>query len=94
MPYSYCPKCDHKVDVGLDPDIGLRLSCESCQAELVVVWLNPVELMINDFMDYEQFEGDLYDENFQKISKKKGEYNGYRKTQEKHQKNHRNKENT
>ncbi len=92
MPYSYCPKCDHKVDVGEDPDIGLRFYCDNCQAELVVVWLNPIELMINDFEDHEQFNGDLYDVNFQKITKKKGEYHGNRKTQEKHQKNGRNKE--
>jgi hypothetical protein len=65
-----CPECNHKVDVGEDPDIGLHLYCETCLADLVVAWLNPIELIIVGIDDYAQFDGDPFSENFQKIRKK------------------------
>lgn len=83
MTFGLCPNCDAKIDVGGDPDIGLHYRCESCLTELVVVWLNPIELSIIDDQDYEQFDDDSFSENFQKIRKHKGEYHANRKTQEK-----------
>jgi hypothetical protein len=90
MVYSICPECDHKVDVGEDPEIGSHLFCETCLADLVVTWLNPIELMIIDKDDYPQNDADSFSENFQKIRKKKGETHASWKTQEKHQEIHRN----
>ena len=91
MPYSFCPGCDVKITIPEDPDIGLHCSCAACRAELVVVWLNPIELMQIDQPDQEDFEGDYIVDNIQKIRKKKGEYHGNGKTQKKFQENHRNK---
>jgi Zn-finger nucleic acid-binding protein len=83
MAFGLCPNCGSKVDIGSDPDIGLHPICESCRAELVVVWLNPIELSIIDYEDYGQFDDDLYVENIQKIRKNKGEYDANRKNQKK-----------
>ena len=83
MVFGICPGCDHKVDIGNEPDIGLHQNCESCQEELVIVWLNPIELSMIDYEDYGKFDDDFYGETFQKIKKKKGEFNGYGKIQKK-----------
>ena len=89
MVYSICAVCNQKVDAGEDPDIGMHLVCESCHTDLVVAWLNPIELMSINYDDFDRFDGDLIVENFQKITNKKGEKNASWKTQEKHQKNNR-----
>lgn len=91
MPNSFCPACDTKINIPEDPDIGTPCSCDACQAELVVVWLNPIELMQIEYADQEGFEGDFYLDNVQKISRKKGENHGNGKTQKKFKENHRNK---
>lgn len=70
MAGGLCPKCAHKVDLGDDPEIGQRCQCADCRSDLVVVWLNPIELSIVDYEDYDQFKGDFYNENFQKIKKR------------------------
>jgi Zn-finger nucleic acid-binding protein len=80
--FGLCPACDKKVDVGSDPDIGLHCRCESCLGELVVVWLNPIELSLIDYEEYRQFDDDPYHSNFQKIRRNKGEYYAHRKTEE------------
>jgi Zn-finger nucleic acid-binding protein len=82
MTFGLCPNCDNRIDVGEEPDIGLHHYCETCQAELVVVWLNPIELSIVDYEDYDLLDGDPYPSNFQKMKKNKGEYNANRKAQE------------
>ena len=83
MAIGLCPNCEGKVDIGSEPDIGLHHSCETCQAELVVVWLNPIELSMIEYDNYGPFDDDLYTENFQKIRKVKGEYDANRKNQKK-----------
>jgi hypothetical protein len=60
MPDGYCPQCDKKVDLAEDLDIGLKISCKACHAALVVVWLNPIELMLIDSGEYGQFDGDYH----------------------------------
>ncbi|MGB2962832.1 MAG: hypothetical protein WBB69_02490 [Anaerolineales bacterium] len=83
MTFGVCPNCENKVDVGVEPDIGIHHLCETCQVDLVIVWLNPIELSIIDYEDYGQFDDDSYGDVFQKIKKKKGVYNGNGKTQKK-----------
>ncbi|MCJ7715433.1 MAG: hypothetical protein MUO54_02785 [Anaerolineales bacterium] len=73
MIFGICPNCDNKVDVGGQPEINSHLICETCQIDLVVVWLNPIELLIKDYGDYELFDDDLYQENIIKFSSKKKE---------------------
>ena len=93
MPDGFCPKCDKKVNLAEDPDIGLHISCKACHAESVVVWLNPIELMLVDRGEYDQFNDDLIVDNIQKIRRKKGEKHGNGKIKKKHQENHQPKEN-
>lgn len=83
MTFGVCPNCENKVDVGGEPEIGIHHLCETCRIELVIVWLNPIELSIIDYEDYGQFDDDSYSDVFQKIKKKKGVYNGNGKTQKK-----------
>ena len=69
----------------MEPEIGFHLLCKTCQTPLVIVWLNPIELSLIDYEEYEEY--DIIDEGtitnkFQK-SKKKGEYNGNGKTKKK-----------
>jgi lysine biosynthesis protein LysW len=53
-----CPSCNGKVNLGAKPKLGQRVVCPTCNAELEVVWLDPVEL---DF-PYDDDEFDDYDE--------------------------------
>ena len=39
-----CPACDAKVHLGVKPKMGQRVVCPSCDTEIEVVWLEPVEL--------------------------------------------------
>ena len=91
MPYSFCPGCDTKISIPEDPDIGMHCSCAACRTELVVVWLNPIELMLIDHADRGEFDGEFIVDNVQKIRKKKGENHGNGKTQKKHKEVYRNK---
>ncbi len=38
-----CPSC-HTSLILTWPELGQRITCHSCTAELEIVWLNPVEL--------------------------------------------------
>ena len=82
MIFGICPSCDNKVDVGKQPKINSHQICETCQVDLVVAWLNPIELFIKDYGDDDLFDDHQYQENIKKTAlRKKGEYNGHRKTQ-------------
>jgi hypothetical protein len=83
MTFGVCPNCENKVDVGGEPEINNHHLCETCQVDLVIVWLNPIELSIIEYEDYGQFDDDSFGDVFQKIKKKKGVYNGDGKTQKK-----------
>ncbi len=50
-----CPSCGTKIQLILKPKLGQKLTCKQCNADLEVVWLDPLEL---DF----PFESDEDDE--------------------------------
>ncbi len=58
MKTAPCPDCGSEVTVGSQPHIGKQVVCESCGAELEVVWLDPIEL------DYPMMDIDEYEESF------------------------------
>jgi hypothetical protein len=75
MGFGFCPNCENKVDIMAEPELGLHVMCKACQMELVIIWLNPIELSLIDYEDYEIYDDEPYIENFQKIKKKqKGGY--------------------
>ena len=53
MGYGICPNCENKVIFEKEPEIGIHVLCETCQTELVISWLNPIELAIIEYDDYE-----------------------------------------
>ncbi len=44
MPFATCPQCDERIRFVHLPDIGDIVRCQSCDARLEVVSLNPIEL--------------------------------------------------
>lgn len=67
MPTSICPECDEEVYVDADLEQGDMVSCEECQAALVVVGLDPVELDLrdesgDDYMEDEDYDSGVYDD--------------------------------
>lgn len=69
MPTSICPECDEEVYVDLDIEQGDKVTCEECQADLVVVGLDPVELDLYEetgdpIADDEDFGARDYDDRF------------------------------
>lgn len=44
MPYATCPGCDEKIYLRTTPKIGDIVYCPTCETELEVVGLNPIEL--------------------------------------------------
>ena len=59
MAYADCPSCDSNVNVGGHPRMGQKVVCQTCDASLEVVWLDPLEL---DWV-YDEDE-DYYDEEY------------------------------
>ena len=60
-----CPSCGTKVIIGSHPRMGQRFTCRSCNTEVEVVWLDPVELdwpYDDDGVDDEFDEWDLEEE--------------------------------
>jgi len=45
-----CPECDQKIVVNR-PRMGQRIICSSCEAELEVISVHPLELDWADFED-------------------------------------------
>lgn len=58
MSDSICPSCGAQVSVKGTPKIGVHVTCKSCDTELEVVWLDPLEL---DW-PMDEYEGELEDE--------------------------------
>ena len=58
MSEAVCPSCGAQVNVKGTPKIGLSVTCKSCDTQLEVVWLDPLE------MDWpmDEYEGELEDE--------------------------------
>jgi lysine biosynthesis protein LysW len=65
MNYAECPNCGAEVKVGAKPKIGQRVTCEACNTELEVAWLDPIELdwPFEDDEDIE-YEYDADDEDY------------------------------
>jgi lysine biosynthesis protein LysW len=53
-----CPSCGTKIQLILKPKMGQKVVCKHCNADLEVVWLEPLEL---DF-PFESDEDDDGDE--------------------------------
>lgn len=62
-----CVSCEALIEVGAHPELGDIVICPKCDARLMVVWLDPVELdwaedeeyLDEDFEDFgEGFEED------------------------------------
>ncbi|MEX2143137.1 MAG: hypothetical protein WD740_00960 [Anaerolineales bacterium] len=58
MTESVCPSCGAKLTVKGAPKIGARVTCKSCDTEIEVVWLDPLEL---DW-PMDEYEDELEDE--------------------------------
>lgn len=58
MSEAVCPSCGAQVAVKGTPKIGLHVTCKSCDTELELVWLDPLEL---DW-PMDEFEGELEDD--------------------------------
>ena len=54
---AFCPACDEAITLQGNPKVGQRLRCPSCDTEIEVIDVNPVEL---DWA-YED-EDDFYDD--------------------------------
>ena len=79
MSYGICPNWNNKVFIEMEPEIGFRIVCETCQTPIVIVWLNPIELSLIDYDDYEIIDEGSNTNKFKK-SIKKGDYDAPRKT--------------
>ncbi len=69
MGFGICPNCDEKVILEIEPEIGIQVVCETCLAELAIIWLNPIELMFSDYEEYRKYPDEPEFETFQKIKK-------------------------
>ncbi|MFP4395955.1 MAG: hypothetical protein ACLFTI_11885 [Anaerolineales bacterium] len=41
---AFCPACDEAITIQGNPKVGQRLRCPSCDTEIEVIDVNPVEL--------------------------------------------------
>lgn len=58
MNESVCPSCGAPVGVKGIPKIGAHVTCKSCDTEIEIVWLDPLEF---DF-PIDEFEDEVDDE--------------------------------
>jgi lysine biosynthesis protein LysW len=72
MKKAKCPFCGSDVNVGVQPRMGELVRCSECDAELEIVWLNPIELdspldsVEGDNFEYEdEDEDDDYDYDYE-----------------------------
>ena len=56
MPTSVCPECSEEVFVDSEIEQGDNVVCDECNAKLVVVGLDPIELDLHD--DDDAISGD------------------------------------
>ena len=55
-----CPECEGKITFPKQPDLGHRFNCQHCDADIEVVWLDPLSL---DWAFDEDFDED-YEEDY------------------------------
>lgn len=64
MPTAICPECDEEIFVEPDVEQGDAVNCEECDAELILVGQDPVELDLRenaDELDDEDLDEDAED---------------------------------
>lgn len=44
MNEAACPSCGDTITIKGTPKIGMHVTCKSCDTEVEVVWLDPLEL--------------------------------------------------
>jgi lysine biosynthesis protein LysW len=72
MANAFCPECDTKINVGVQPQKGQLVSCPGCGAYLEIVELSPIELdwaevdddFEDDEEDYDDDDDDLDDDDY------------------------------
>jgi lysine biosynthesis protein LysW len=63
MALAECISCGSDIKIAGRPKMGLQVRCPDCDAELEVVWLDPLELdWPFDDEDYDDDDNDNYDE--------------------------------
>ena len=71
MKKAKCPFCGSDVNVGVQPRMGELVRCSECDAELEIVWLNPIELdspldsVEDDDFEYSDDDDDDYDYDYE-----------------------------
>lgn len=70
MTFGLCPNCENKVDVGDKPEFGAHRHCQTCRNDLVIIWLNPIELAMIADEDYGRLDDYSSENIFQRIKKK------------------------
>lgn len=64
MNEAACPSCNATVTVKGTPKIGVHVTCKSCDTELEIVWLDPLELdwPMDEYEEDVEDEVEAYDE--------------------------------
>ncbi|MEW6716977.1 MAG: hypothetical protein AB1345_05715 [Chloroflexota bacterium] len=62
MVTAKCPSCQSQINVGAHPEMGQRVICSTCSAELDVVWLYPVALDLSEY-SLQWLSQNTYEEN-------------------------------
>ena len=61
MPSAYCPDCDEKIALQ-NPRVGQKLLCPSCETEVEVIGVDPLELDWAYDMTYDEAWDDEEDD--------------------------------
>ena len=65
MTFAECPSCQGEIKLGTGPFMGQKIRCRNCDAQLEIVWLNPVELdWVEEDDDTYEEEADLNDDDY------------------------------
>jgi lysine biosynthesis protein LysW len=64
MVKAECPSCGADVSIFTKPKMGQRVKCNSCESDLEVIWLEPVELdwLLEDYDEEEDDDSYEYEE--------------------------------
>ena len=66
MSVAECIACGADIKFSAEPKMGLMVTCPSCDAELEVVWLDPIELDWPFEDDYDDdYDEDYYEDDFE-----------------------------
>jgi len=57
-----CPDCDGRIDLNPNPELGQKVICPHCDAELEVIGLDPLEVDWVEDWTWDDDEDDDYDE--------------------------------